>query len=148
MNEAEDSERPSFKVPHTYVILFCLLILASLASYVIPGGEYRRVEKQVDVGGSIMTKRVVESGSFQWVESAPQNPWRMIRAIMKGLKHRDAVTIIFFILLIGGAFGIVSGTRAIEAALAHVAPGMDIFEPRPVAQMESRHRIGQGFGGS
>ena len=119
----EMQEKPwfsSFTVPHTYVIIFSLMVLASIASYVLPGGQYERVEKEVLVGGSTMTKKVVLPSSYQEVEAQPQNPWMMIRSVMKGLKHHSATSIVFFILLIGGAFGIVTGTRAVEAALARL----------------------------
>jgi len=45
-----------FKVPHTLVIIFSLVILASLMTYVIPGGRYTRIEKQVQTGASLETR--------------------------------------------------------------------------------------------
>jgi len=110
----------NFQVPHTYVIIFTLMILACLASYVIPGGEYTRVDKQVMVGTQLETRKVVDPDSFRTVPNVPQNPWMMMNAVMQGLRHHSAMDIVFFILLIGGAFGIVTGTRAVEAALARL----------------------------
>lgn len=107
-----------FKVPHTLVIIFSLVILASLVTYVIPGGRYTRIEKQVQMGASLETREIVVPDSFKEVPSTPQNPWMMMNAVMKGMRHHSAVDIIFFILLIGGAFGIVTETKAVEASLS------------------------------
>ncbi len=118
--EKKESWWSNFQVPHTYVIIFCLMIIASLFSYVLPGGEYQRIQKKVVVGGSTMTKKVVDPDSFKTVPSVPQNPWKMIKSVMIGLRHHSAMNIVFFILLIGGAFGIVTGTKAVDAALARL----------------------------
>ena len=64
-----------------------------------------------------MTKKVVDPDSFKQVDNVPQNPWKMIKSVMIGLRHHSAMDIVFFILLIGGAFGIVTGTKAVDAAL-------------------------------
>jgi len=106
-----------FKVPHTLVIIFSLIILASAVTYIVPGGKYARIEKQVQMGESMSTREVVDPDSFKEVPATPQNPWIMLNAIMKSMRHHSAVDIIFFILLIGGAFGIVTETKAVEASL-------------------------------
>jgi uncharacterized ion transporter superfamily protein YfcC len=105
------------QVPHTYVIIFFLMIIASILSYIIPGGEYERVKKNY---AGVGTREVVVPGSYRSVKSQPQNGWNMIGSVMKGLKHHAATDIVFFILLIGGAFGIVTETRAVEAALSRL----------------------------
>jgi uncharacterized ion transporter superfamily protein YfcC len=105
------------KVPHTLAIIFALIVTASIFTYLVPGGRYNRIEKQVKIGDSISTREVVDPASFQAVPAKPQNIWNMLHAIIKGMRHQSAVDIIFFILLIGGAFGIVTETRAVDAAL-------------------------------
>jgi len=107
-----------FKVPHTLVIIFSLILLASLFTYIIPGGKYERIEKQVPMGETMSKREVVVPGSFTPAPSVPQNPWNMLNSIMKGMRHHSAVDIIFFILLIGGAFGIITETKAVEASLS------------------------------
>ncbi len=107
-----------FKVPHTLVIIFSLVILASVVTYLVPGGKYTRIEKQVQMGESLSKREVVDPDSYTEVPSTPQNPWMMLNAVMKGMRHHSAVDIIFFILLIGGAFGIITETKAVEASLA------------------------------
>ena len=120
----KDSWWSNFQVPHTYVIIFCLMIIASLLSYVLPGGEYTRNTKKVVVGGTTMTKKIVDPDSFKQVDNVPQNPWKMIKSVMIGLRHHSAMDIVFFILLIGGAFGIVTGTKAVDAALVRLVTAL------------------------
>lgn len=113
-----------FKVPHTLVIIFSLIVLASLVTYIIPGGKYERIQKQVAMGETMSTREVVVPGSFTPAPSVPQNPWNMLNSIMKGMRHHSAVDIIFFILLIGGAFGIITETKAVEASLSSLVKGL------------------------
>ncbi|MFZ5953194.1 MAG: C4-dicarboxylate ABC transporter permease, partial [Candidatus Rifleibacteriota bacterium] len=108
----------AFKVPHTLVIIFSLIIIAALVTYFVPGGKFERVEKQVQMGPVTETREVVVPGSYKPSPAVPQSPWTVLKAIMKGMRHHSAVDIIFFILLIGGAFGVVTETRAVEASLS------------------------------
>ncbi|MEW6710534.1 MAG: TIGR00366 family protein [Candidatus Riflebacteria bacterium] len=111
-------ESSVFKVPHTLVIIFSLIIIAALVTYFVPGGKFQRIEKQVQMGPVTETREVVVPGSYAQAPAVPQSPWTVLKAIMKGMRHHSAVDIIFFILLIGGAFGVVTETRAVEASLS------------------------------
>lgn len=59
-----ESPKKRFEVPHVYVIIFSLIILAAIATYIVPAGEYDRV---VDDEG----RTVVVKGTFTQVESSP-----------------------------------------------------------------------------
>ncbi len=37
----------NFKMPHTFVILFAIIVLATLASYVVPAGTFDRARARV-----------------------------------------------------------------------------------------------------
>ncbi|MUV38281.1 uncharacterized protein JNUCC1_02119 [Lentibacillus sp. JNUCC-1] len=37
------TKKRSFKMPHIYVILFILIVLSAIATYIVPAGEYERV---------------------------------------------------------------------------------------------------------
>ena len=56
------------KVPHTFVIVFSLVVLAAVLTWIIPGGEYLRHE--VNLNGS--SKTVIIENSFHKVDSNPQ----------------------------------------------------------------------------
>ncbi len=108
----------AWEVPRALVIIVGLMLIASLVTYVVPGGKYERVDKKIMVGGVEETRKVVDPASFQVVPAQPQNPWNLVNAVMKGMKHHSAMDIIFFILLVGGAFGIIPETKAVDGALA------------------------------
>ena len=123
-NPVPEEKAPRFTVPHTYVIIFSLMLLAGLTTYLLPGGEYKRVERVVNINDKEETKVVVDPDSFREIPSVPQDPWKIINAVMKGLRHHDAMDIIFFILLVGGAFGIITETGAIEGALGSLVKAL------------------------
>lgn len=103
-----------FAVPHTYVIIGSLILLAALATWLIPGGAYQRVEVETPVG----KRMVIQHDSYAPAPAEPHGPWRAVKSVMLGMTHHDATPIIFFILIVGGAFGIITETRAVDAALA------------------------------
>ncbi|AWX53937.1 MULTISPECIES: YfcC family protein [Brevibacillus] len=98
-----------FSVPHTYAILFIIIILAALASYVLPAGEFERVK---DVASG---KTVVVNGSYHPVESDPVSFFDMFKAIPEGMQK--GAQIIFYIFIVSGVFGIIRQTGAIEAGI-------------------------------
>jgi len=104
--------RSRFKVPHTLVILFGMVVLAQVVSYVLPAGEFDRVEN--DAG-----RLQVVPGSFHLTPDAPSvSPLASLTAIPRGLS--GAHEIIFFVFLIGGAFAVLRATGAVDAAVGAI----------------------------
>jgi uncharacterized ion transporter superfamily protein YfcC len=98
------------KVPHTYVIVFAILVLAAVTTWFVPGGEYDR--HTVVVEGA--TRTVITPNSFHYVENSPQT-WQIFSAFFEGFV--DKADIIVFILMIGGAFWIMNKSRAIDIGI-------------------------------
>jgi uncharacterized ion transporter superfamily protein YfcC len=98
------------KVPHTYVIVFSIVILAGILTWFVPGGAYEHETKVVQG----IERSVVINGSFHYVDNTPQT-WQIFSAIFDGFV--DKADIIVFILLIGGAFWILNQTKAIDIAI-------------------------------
>ncbi len=86
------------QIPHTYVIVFYIIIIAAILTWIIPGGEY--VEQNISPDGVEKTGMV-----FRQVDSSPQS-WQVFSAIFKGFVKQSGI--IVFILMIGGAFWIIS----------------------------------------
>ena len=95
-------------MPHAFVLIYSIVILAVLASYIIPAGEYDRYE---DSEG----RELVDQTSFTYVEQDPVNWTQIFTVVPEGMV--DAAGIIFLIFIIGGAFGMINGTGAIEAGI-------------------------------
>ena len=98
------------KVPHTYVIVFAILVLAAITTWFVPGGEYDR--QTVLVEGAEQT--IIIDNSFHYVENQPQT-WQLFSAFFEGFV--DKADIIVFILMIGGAFWIMNKSRAIDIGI-------------------------------
>jgi len=98
------------KIPHTYVIIFSVIIIAAIMTWFIPGGEYAR--QKVVVNG--VERTVIEKGSFHYVESEIQT-WQIFTAFFKGFERQAGI--IVFIIMIGGAFWIVNSSKAIDIGI-------------------------------
>jgi uncharacterized ion transporter superfamily protein YfcC len=98
-----------FKVPHTLVLLFAMVVAALVLSWLLPPGTFERVEPEP---GQVQ----VVPGTFRETpEVERQSPLAVFTAIPKGFSA--AHQIIFFVLIIGGAFAVMRATGAIDAAL-------------------------------
>lgn len=104
-------ERMSF--PHPLVLLVSCVLLAAVASWVVPAGSYDR-EEDPTTG-----RTVVVAGTYHAVEAAPVGPFGAVLAIPRGLI--DAADVIFLVFLAGGAFYVVDRTGALRAALDALA---------------------------
>lgn len=108
--KGKNSKDISQKFPHTYAILLFIVILGAVLSYIIPAGEYDRVE--------VDDRIEVVSGSYTHVEQSPVSIMELFMAIPTGLN--EAANIIFYIFLIGGAFGVIRATGAVEAIIQKI----------------------------
>ena len=100
------------KIPHTFTIVFFLILFAALLTWIIPGGEF--VRETVDVtntDGSVSQREVVRGDSFHFVDSRPQT-WQVFSSLFSGFC--DKADIIIFILMVGGAFWILNNSHAID----------------------------------
>lgn len=101
------------KIPHTYVIIFSIIIIAAALTWFIPGGEFDRQAVQLPDGSE---KEVIIPGSFHYVDSQPQT-WEVFSALYDAFVDPDKAAIIIFILLIGGAFWIMNDSKAIDTTI-------------------------------
>ncbi|ALT77666.1 YfcC family protein [Paucibacter sp. KCTC 42545] len=99
------------KFPNTFVLLFGLLALIALATWLVPGGKY---ETEMVAG-----KKVIIADSFHTVASNPQGFAALMTAPIKGFV--EASLIIGFVLIVGGAFSVLQSTEAIDSAIKSVA---------------------------
>ncbi|SCY95279.1 YfcC family protein [Alkaliphilus peptidifermentans] len=105
-----------FKIPHTYVLLFCVIIIMTALTYIIPAGQFDRAEDPA-------TGRIfVVPESFHYVEQSPVSIFGLFQSIPKGMN--EAGYIIFFVLMIGGAFGIIQATGTIDAGIGSTVKQM------------------------
>jgi uncharacterized ion transporter superfamily protein YfcC len=99
------------KVPHTYVIVFIIIIVAAVMTWIIPAGEFSHTIKTLPDGS---TREVIVDGSFHKTEQSPQT-WHILSAMFKGFVNQ--ADIIIFILMIGGAFWIMNASKALDVGI-------------------------------
>lgn len=103
------------KIPHTFTIVFALIILAAICTWFVPAGEYVRESVTIqNADGSTSTREVVQSDSFHYVDSQPQT-WQVFSSLFNGFV--DKADIIIFILMVGGAFWILNNSHAIDVGV-------------------------------
>ena len=99
----------NFRVPHVYVMIFILLLFVALLTYVLPAGAYERYTDETS------GRTQVVAGSYTVTESSPVSPLGVLQAIPQGMTA--AGSIIFFVFVIGGAFGVINATGVIELGI-------------------------------
>ncbi|QQO10134.1 YfcC family protein [Breznakiella homolactica] len=100
--------------PNAFVILIIFCLVAMVMTWVVPAGRFDRVTE-----GSI-TKVVPDS--FHLVDSKPQNPWDLFRAIVTGFKRQ--ASLIYMTLFVGAAIFMLESTKAIDIAFRKLARAM------------------------
>ncbi len=134
----QDVQQPEATwVPDTYVIIFFVVVLAFVATYFIPLGQFQTEEVTYTENGEEQTQTVLDPESFQYVTGEGGEPETenaglfeagggigFLNYVFAGLVSGDefgaAVGVVAFIIVIGGAFGIVMRTRAVETGLLAV----------------------------
>ena len=95
------------RIPHPVVMLFGIIVLMTVLSYIVPAGLYERVE--------IDGRQRVVPGSYQQIESTPVGLMDMFMAIPLG--YKTAAEIIFVVLASGIMFGILEKSGTIETSV-------------------------------
>lgn len=116
------------KVPHTYVIIFSIIVISAVLTWIIPGGEFDR--ETVNVNGT--DREVIVNNSFHYVDNSPQT-WQIFSALFNGFVN--TANIIAFILLIGGAFWIMNFSKAIDVGIYSFLKMTDKFEKRKLIKL-------------
>ena len=113
------------KIPHTYVIVFFIIVVAAILTWFIPGGEYNR--HTINVNG--IDREVITNNSFHYTQNSPQT-WEIFSALFKGFQKQ--AHIIVFILIIGGAFWIMNSTKSIDVGIAAFLKSTKKFEKNKI----------------
>ena len=90
-----------------FALLLGVLFVAFVATFIIPSGSFERT----DLDG----RTVIVDGSFQYTEVESLGFIDLVASIPQGLQ--DTAGIIFFVLIIGGAFGILNATGTTQALI-------------------------------
>ena len=95
------------RIPHAITMLFSIIVLVTVLTYILPAGSYERV--------MVEGRSTVVPGSYSTIPSTPVSLLEMFRAIPLGFK--TAVEIIFIVLSGGIMFGFMERSQAVENAV-------------------------------
>ncbi len=110
------------RVPHTLTLLLGMMVLAMVATWIIPQGFF---ETTTGVGG----RASVVPGTYAQVESPVRlGPWHLLVAVPRAFAA--AQDIIFFLFIIGGVLSVVRATGTIDALIGRM---LNAFSGQPAA---------------
>ena len=109
-------------IPHTYVIVFAIVVLAAVLTWIIPGGQYIKeiviedgLEKEQVVYETVkINGDEIQQPKFEYIDNNAQT-WQIFAALYKGFERQAGI--IVFILMVGGAFWIMNYSKAIDVGI-------------------------------
>jgi hypothetical protein len=93
--------------------LFGLVVVAAIATWFLPAGEYARRE--------VAGRKLVDASSYSELPRSPAGVAEVFLAFPRGLQA--TASIVFFIFLIGGTFGVLQATGALDAGIGAIVAG-------------------------
>lgn len=108
----KEKAKKSFKMPHSFVIVFIIILAAVVMTWLIPAGSYARYENAQGI-------KVIDPSQFSYLERTPVNPLLIPMYIVNSfIKGADLMMVILFS---GGAFHILTQSGALQAVVAKIA---------------------------
>jgi uncharacterized ion transporter superfamily protein YfcC len=111
--------RERIRMPHTLVIVGALILLVLVLSWLVPSGEFQRIEKILPDGSRV---KIPVDGSFHRLPKTYLGLQTLFIAPIKGFL--DGAGLISFLLIIGGSFGIFQETGAVEQGIKRLTVHM------------------------
>jgi uncharacterized ion transporter superfamily protein YfcC len=107
--------RKAFRLPHTLVLIFILLLGVYLLSLLIPSGEFQRIKKNFQG----VERQVTLPGTYRQIDKKPLGPEWLVIAPVRGFA--DGVLIISLVFIFGGVINVMQKTGAIEAGIQRLS---------------------------
>lgn len=113
-------KKKKFVFPHSYTLIFLLIIVAALLTWFIPSGQFKTVVETVNG----MEKTTVVPGTYHQIDKSGygQGVGAILEAPAAGVVN--AVEVVAFVLIVGGAFGIILKTGAVDRGLFTLAQSL------------------------
>ncbi len=98
-----------FKFPHTLSIISVIIIIMAILTYVLPAGKFERKYDEK------LERDLVVANTYKTVEQNPQGYTAVLTSFLKGIMQ--ASEIIGYVLIVGGVYGVVLRTNALNNGL-------------------------------
>lgn len=108
-----EKEKKGFTLPSSYTILMLIIALMAVMTWIIPAGHY-----QVDDGGNLV------AGTYERVAQNPQGVYDVFMAPVRAMLGHGAtdaaISVAFFIIMVGAFLGVVNETGALDVGIASI----------------------------
>jgi uncharacterized ion transporter superfamily protein YfcC len=124
--EAKERKKGRFTLPSAYTILFALIVLAAIATWIIPAGTYRLNNKGEPIPGSYHEVEANPQRILVDSLTAPINGLFGIENKKGNINYYNsgtlfgAIDVALFIIVIGGFLGVTMKTGAIQAGIGRL----------------------------
>ncbi|MGB3842468.1 MAG: hypothetical protein WBL11_08545, partial [Bacteroidales bacterium] len=96
--------------PHSYVIVFFIIIIATILTWIIPAGEFDKITILTEQG----QRTVIDANSYHKVPQQIQT-WQIFSSIFDGIV--DKIEIIAFIFIVGASFFLINKGKVLDVAI-------------------------------
>ncbi|MDD6042934.1 MAG: AbgT family transporter [Eubacteriaceae bacterium] len=94
--------KKKFNLPHIYVILFGIIVLCTILTWIVPAGNFDRIENEAG-------RMVVVAGTWHAVDATPVGPFKMFMCIFDGACDAASIAMFVFIAFASVSFVTKSG---------------------------------------
>lgn len=101
-NGPKVGEKKKFTLPHIFVILFGIVLVCAILTWIIPAGQFDRIE---NADG----RMVAVAGTWHEIEASPVGPFEFFQAFFKGMVNAGEIVFFVFIAFASTTFVIKSG---------------------------------------
>jgi len=122
------------RFPHSLVLIFAMIVIAQLATYVLQPGEFQLAADPVS------QRMMVVPGTFAPVEAERLPLLSFLTLIPKGMEA--GADIIFFVFIVGGVIAVVRATGAIDALIGAAIKNVGDKPTLLVAAMTTLFAVG------
>ena len=101
-----------FKMPHALVIMVMIILLAVVMTWIVPAGQFARIENAEGV-------KVVDPTSFQYLESSPVSLLKVPKMIVESLISK--IDLMYTVIFAGAAFHMIAKSGALQVLVGSTA---------------------------
>lgn len=112
MEKGKEKAKRQFKMPHTFIIIFVIIVTAVVLTWIIPGGQYARYANEQGI-------KVIDPSKFDYIKNTPVNPLKIPMYIVKAFTKN--IDLLLVILFSGGAFHMLTKSEALQTVIAKLA---------------------------
>jgi uncharacterized ion transporter superfamily protein YfcC len=101
--------RKAVKMPHVFILLFGMIAVSAILTWILPAGEFERVK-------NAQGRTVAVDGTYHYVERTGVGPFKAVQAVFDGLVN--ASDIVFFVFMAFACISMLIHSGALHGLVA------------------------------